>query len=138
MVIVALVTMPSLLPSMRRCLCHCQASVVALIACCQAGVVALIVMAPLLLMCRHLCHRHNCDCCPHDYGVVALVDAQASLLSLSWRCCPPNNGAIAHDLQRHCFSLCNGALPSSCWQIHPCCNGIFIIIIVKVSLSSSQ
>jgi hypothetical protein len=42
----------------------------------QAGVVALVPMALLpLLMCRHLCH-----CCD---GVIAVVDAQASLPSPS-------------------------------------------------------
>jgi hypothetical protein len=43
---------------------------------CQAGVVALVTMVSLPL----LMHRHLCHCC---VGVVAVVDMQASLLSLT-------------------------------------------------------
>ena len=91
------------LPSMRRHLCR--------LCCRRGGVVALVTMASLplpvrrhlaivelasppssliielaslLLMCRHLCRRCNCDCRPHHDGVVTVVDAQASLLLLSW------------------------------------------------------
>jgi hypothetical protein len=68
---------------MCRHLCHCQVSVLALIACCQAGVVALVVMALLLSLHRRLCHSHDSNCCSCHNGVVAIVDAQAFLLLLS-------------------------------------------------------
>jgi hypothetical protein len=82
---------------MHRCLRHCQASVIALVACCQAGIVALVVMALLLLMHRHLCRCCDCDCSPYDSGIFAIVNMTVSLPLSSWRCCPHNNGAIALD-----------------------------------------
>ncbi len=76
MAIVALVTMALLSLSMHRCLCCCQASVVALVAHCQAGIVAPVTIGLLPLMRRHLCHCHDCKCCPHDDGVVAVINAK--------------------------------------------------------------
>ncbi len=146
----AIVVMESLPLLMQRRLCHCQASIVSLVAHCQAGAVTLVVMAllplmrrrlchcrdgnwlllsrwccchcqcagistvvelalplllvatlvamaPLLLMCRHLCHRRHCHCWPHDDGIAAVVNAQVSLLSSSWQHCPHNNGIVALD-----------------------------------------
>ncbi len=93
---------------MHRHLCPCQAGVIALVACHQAGVVALIVMVSLPSMRRHLCCCYNCNCCPHDNGTIALVDAQGSLPLLSWCHCPCNNGIVALDLLWHCCPYCNG------------------------------
>ncbi len=110
MAIGALVTMALLPLSMCKCLHHCQTRIVALVACCQAGVVSLVVMALLPSMRRRLCHCRDCYCCPHDNCIVAIVDAQASLPLLSWRCCPRNNGIIALDLWWCCCSHCNGII----------------------------
>jgi hypothetical protein len=82
---------------MRRHLRHCQASIIAFIAHCQAGIVALVVMALLLSMHSQLHRQRDCDCHPHDDGVVTVVDAQASLPSSSWGFCPRNNGVVALD-----------------------------------------
>jgi hypothetical protein len=94
MAIVALVMMALLPSSMRRRLHHCSTSIVALVACCQAGVVAIVMMALLLSMCRHLCHHNHCNCHPHENGIVVVVNAQTSLPSSSWHCCPCNNGIM--------------------------------------------
>jgi hypothetical protein len=125
MVIVALVTMALLPLSMSRHLHRCQASVVALDPFCQAGIVALVVIVPLPLMHRHLCCCFDCDCPPHDNGVIVFVDAQASLPSSSWRHCPRNNGVVALDPQLHCCLCWDGVvtvlklvlLPSLQWHV---------------------
>jgi hypothetical protein len=110
MVIVALVTMELLPLLICRHLCHCQASVVTLVAHHQAGVVGLVMMSLLPSMHRHLCHHCNCGCCPHDNGVVAIVNVQASLPSSSWCPCPRNNGIVALDPQWHCCPHHDGAV----------------------------
>jgi hypothetical protein len=73
--IVVIVSLPLL---MQRHLCHCQASIVALVACCQAGVITLVVMVLLPLMRRRLCCCCIGNCCSCHDGIVAVVDAQAS------------------------------------------------------------
>jgi hypothetical protein len=100
MVIVALIMMVSSPLLMPRHLRHCQTSVVTLIACCQSGIVGLVMMLLLPLMCRYLCCHCHCNFCPHDNCVITIVDAQVSLSSSSWHCCPCNNGVITLDLQR--------------------------------------
>ncbi len=115
---------------MRRHLRHCQASIVTLIAHHQAGIVALVVLALLSLMRRHLHCCHDCKCCPHDDGIVAIVNAQASLSLSSWCQCLCNNCIAALDLQ---------------WCCCPCCNGIiavlklvlFFLVAMAVLLSSA-
>ncbi len=121
---------------MCRRLHHCQTSVVALITCCQAGVIAHVGMALFPLMCRRVCHHCYCNCCPHDDGIIAIVNAQASLLLWSWHCCPHNNSIVTLDLQRRCCPCCDGVvaifklalLPLLQWghchhQCHcPCCS----------------
>ncbi len=118
MAIVALVTMALSPLSMRRRLCHCGASVIALVACCQAGIVALITIVLFPSMHLHLCCCRDCNCRPCDDGASLLVvDAQASLLPLlRWCCCPRNNGIVAIDLQWHCCPCC------------PCCDGVVTIL----------
>ncbi len=137
MVIVALVTTALSPLSMRRRLCHCQASIIALVACCQAGIVVIVVMTSLSSMRRHLCHYCDCNCCPHDNGIAPVVDAQAFLLSFTWCCCPRNNCVVAFDLQPHCFPLHNGVVavlkltssPLLRWHLHHHqCAGILAII----------
>jgi hypothetical protein len=86
------------------------------------GIVALIAMALLPSMHRRLCRCCNCNCHPHDNGVIAVFDVQASLLSSRLNCCPCNNGGVALDLQQHCY---------------PCRNGI-ICILKLASLPLSQ
>ncbi len=76
MVIVALVMMAWLPSSMRRHLCCCQVSVITLVAHCQAGVITLIEMASLPLMRRRLCHHCDHYCCPYDYVIITINDAQ--------------------------------------------------------------
>jgi hypothetical protein len=83
--IFAIVVMVSLLSLMRSCLQRCQGSVVTLVTCCKAGAVvaALVMMVLLPSMSRRL---HNCcngDCCSCHSGIVAVADAQVSLLLLS-------------------------------------------------------
>jgi hypothetical protein len=79
----------------------------------QARVVNLVTMALLPL----LMHRHLCHCCD---GVIAIVDVQASLpllsyrccpccLSSSWHCCPHHDGVIAINMQ--------ASLPLLQWQL---------------------
>jgi hypothetical protein len=122
--IVALVTMALLQLLMRRHLRHCQASIVALVAHCQAGILALNAMALLPSICRHLCYCHNCDCCPHDDGIVAVVSVQPSLPSLRWHCHLCNIGIVVLELQWCCCSCCDGVvavlklalLPSLQWS----------------------
>ncbi len=126
MVIVTLFTMASLPSSMRRHLRHCWTSVIALVAHCQAGVVAFVVMVPTLSMRRHLCCCYNCDCCPCDDGIVANVNAQASLPLLNWCCCSCNNGIVAFDPLQYCCPCHDGVvavlklafLPLSQWHCH--------------------
>ncbi len=83
-------------------------------------------MALLPSMRRHLCHCCHCDCCPHDDGVVAIVNAQASLLLSRWCCLPRNNGIVALD-PRWCCCPCRDCivavlklalLPSLQWRPH--------------------
>jgi hypothetical protein len=69
--LIMMALLPLLICRHLRC---CQASIITLVTCCQAGVIALIVMALLLSMCRHLCHCCDCDCHPHDNGIIAVVD----------------------------------------------------------------
>ncbi len=77
--IVALV-MVALLPlSMRRYLRHCQASVIAFVTHHQAGIVAFVAMALLPSMRRRLGRCRDCNYHPHNDGVIAVVNAQASL-----------------------------------------------------------
>ncbi len=85
-------------------------------------------MALLPSMRRHLCHCCICNCCPHDNGVVAVVDAQAFLPSLRWHHCPCNNGVAALDLQWHCCPCCHGAVAILKLHCCPCCNGVVVII----------
>ncbi len=67
------------------------------------------------------CH---CNCCPHDAGIVTIVDAQMSLPLLRWCHCPCINGIVALDPQHCCCPCCNGIiaifklalLPSSQWH----------------------
>ncbi len=113
MAIVALLMMALLPLLMHRHLHHCQTSIIALVSRCPGGLVALIVMALLPSMHRHICHHSNFDCCPHDNGVLAVVDAQASLTLLSCHCCPHNHGVVILDLQ---------------WRCCPCCNGVVTIL----------
>jgi hypothetical protein len=129
--------MQSLPLLMRRCLCCCQASMVTLVAHCQAGVVALVMMAISPSMRRHLCHHCDCTCCPHDNGIIASVNVQASLLLSIWCCCPCNNGVVALDLQHCCCPCYNGLiailqlalLPLSKWRrCHHQCAGVLPII----------
>jgi hypothetical protein len=124
--IVALVRMALLPSSMRRHLCCCQASVVALVSCCQAGIVVLVVVASLPLMRRCLCHCRNCNCYPHDICVVAIVDAQVSLPVSSWHCCSHNNGIVALDLQQRCCPHYNDV-------IDPLCAGTIALIALVLS-----
>ncbi len=56
----------------------------------------------LLSMCRHLHCRHDCDCHPHDNGIVAVVDAKGSLPLSRWHHHPCNNGIVALDPRWHC------------------------------------
>jgi hypothetical protein len=106
--IVSLVAMVSLSSSMCKHPCRHH-----------NGVVALIAMVFLPLMHRHLCHccgghcHPRCNgisavvklaqssswcCCPCDNGVVAVIDTQASLLSLRLHHCPHCNGvAIVNE-----------------------------------------
>jgi hypothetical protein len=145
MTIVALVTMVLLLLLMCRHLCCCQASVVALVAHCQVGVIALVVMATLPSMRRHLQRCCDCNCCPHDNGVVAAVNAQMSLLLSSLSLCLHNNDIAALDPQQHCCPCHDGgiavlklafvtliaiALLSSSMSRHPChnCDGIVALV----------
>ncbi len=111
--VIAIIAVALLSSLMCRCPCHhCD------------GVVALIAMALLPLMGMHLHHFCNCNCCPHDNGIDAVVNVQASLPLSSWHCCSCNNGIVALDLQRPCCPHCNGAvvilklalLPSLQWH----------------------
>jgi hypothetical protein len=61
------------------CVCV-HACIVALVVCHQASVVAFVVMELLPLMHRRLCHCCNGNCCSYHNGIIAIVDAQASLL----------------------------------------------------------
>jgi hypothetical protein len=108
-------------------------------------------------MCRHLCRRRHCDCCPHDDGVIAVVNAQASLPLSRWCRLPRNNGIIAIDPQRCCCPrrdcivavLKLESLPSSLWcpRHHRChrprgllaswhrrrrCAGIFAVVAMAI------
>jgi hypothetical protein len=104
MAIVALITIASLLSSMRGHLRCCQASIFALVACHQAGVIALVAMTLLPSMRRCLCHCCDCNCCPYDNGIITVDD----VLSSRWRCCPYNNGIIALDPRWCCCPFCDG------------------------------
>jgi hypothetical protein len=90
------------------------------------------------------CHNgvvvyHCCDCngCPHDNCVVAVVNAQVSLPLLRWRCCPHNNGIVALDPRWCCCPCCDGIiailklglLPSLQWHCchHQCCCPCFLL-----------
>jgi hypothetical protein len=138
MAIVALVTMALSPLLMHRRLCCCWTSVVALVACCRSGIVALIMMALSPSKQRRLCCGRNCDCCPHDNGIIAIVDAQASLLSSRWRCCPCNNGIVTLDSQWLCCPVAMASLPSSSWRCCPCCNGVVVIINVVALVACCQ
>jgi hypothetical protein len=74
--VVALVTMALLPLPVRRHL--------AIVELASPPLSLVIELASLPLMRRHLCHHCDCDCRPHHDGVVTVVDAQASLLLLSW------------------------------------------------------
>ncbi len=133
LVIFALVTMALLPSSMCRHLHRCWGSIVA----CRAGVVTLVMMASMPSMRRHLCCCRDCDCCPHNNGFDAIVDAQATLLLSSWHCCPHNNGVVALYPHRHCCPCCTGIvavlklalLPLLQWHCcHHQCTGILAII----------
>ncbi len=96
-------------------------------------------------------------CCLHDNGVIAVIDAQASLPSSKWRCLPHNNGVVALDLWWCCCPSCDCAVailklassPSSQWRCrhHQChcprrlsaswhchrqCAGIFAVIAMSI------
>ncbi len=146
MTVVTLIMMV-LLPSLMCSWLHrCQASAIALFTHRWADMFALVVMAPLPSMHRRLCPSCNCNCCPHDDGVIAVVDAQAFLLTSSWHCCPRNNGIVTFDPLWRWFPLCNGivaVLKLASWpllQWHLChhqCAGI-LTIITMVLLPLSQ
>jgi hypothetical protein len=95
-------------------------------------------MASLPSMRRPLLHRRDCYCCPHDNGVLAIVDGQASLPLSSWRCYPCNNGVVALDPQQHCCPCCNGIVVVLKLVSLPLLQGIFVIINVQASLPSLQ
>ncbi len=118
---------------MRRHLHRCQPSIVP-----SLLVVALVAMAPLRLMCRHLCQCYHCDCLPHDNGIVVIVNALVSLLSLSWHCCPCNMALPPLICDSVVSLVVMASLPSLSWRCCPCCNGVFIIIDAQASLPSSQ
>jgi hypothetical protein len=136
MAIVFLIMM-ALLPSlMHRHLHRCWLALLPLLI-----VIALVLMVPLQLMCRHLCHRCNCNCWPHDDRIVAIVNAQVSFLWSSWRHSPCNNGAVTLDPQQHCFSYWDGivaihklsSLPLLQWCLcHHQCTGILTIITIAL------
>jgi hypothetical protein len=109
-----------LLSSQWRC-CHCQctgiSAIVKLVLTPLLIVIALVTMLPSPLMHRHLCRHRDCNRCPHDDGIVAVVNAQASLLSSSWHHCPHNNGIATLDPQ---------------WRYFPCCDGV--VAILKLAL----
>jgi hypothetical protein len=136
------------------------------------GVVALVAMAFLSLMCRHLCHHCNGDCrphqdgvsaivklayslswhcCPCNNGVVAIINAQASLLSSSWHSHPCCNGVALINAQaslqsRHLYHSCNNLVPLvamallllSSWCLCPCHDGVIVIVYAQVSLPLSR
>jgi hypothetical protein len=95
-------------------------------------------MALLPLMCRHLCHHCNCDCHPHDNGIVAIVNAQGSLQSsrsmvalVTMALLPLiHNGVVARIVMV--------SSPSSSWRCCPCCNDINIIINVVALVACCQ
>ncbi len=82
------------------------------------GVFALIALVLLPLMHRHLCHGCNGHCHPHDDGIIAIVDVQASLPSSSWHCHPL---ALLPLICDSLVALATMALlPFSSWHCHPC------------------
>jgi hypothetical protein len=110
------------LPSLQWHLCCSQASIVIKLA---------------LLPCNNL--------------VVAVIDAQASLLLPSWHCCPCHNGVAVIDAQVTsqsrplccCYNnvvslVAMTSLPLSSWCCCPRHNGIVTIINVQASLLLSQ
>jgi hypothetical protein len=143
--------MVSLSSSMCRCPCHHR-----------DGVVALAMMALLPLMCWHLCC--HCDgnccyhwdgvsaivklaqssswcCCPHNNGVVPIINMQACLLSSSWCCCPCCNGVPSLMCRRLCspgvFAIATIImLPLSQWHCCPCQAGIVALVTMALSPSS--
>ncbi len=114
----ALITMALLPLSMHRRLHCCQTSIIALVTHHQTVIIALIVMASLPSISRHLCCCYNCNCCPHDNCVVAVVNAHASLPLSSWHYFPCNNSNIVFD-------------PG--WYSYLCHDGI--VAILKLALS---
>ncbi len=73
---------------------------------------------------RRLRYHCHCNCRPHDDGVVAVVDAQASLPLSRWCHLPHNNGLVALDPRRCCCPRCDCIIavlklvssPSSQWR----------------------
>ncbi len=63
----------------RRC-----ADILAVIELASSPSLLVIKLASLPLMPRSLCRRYDCNCRPHHDGVITVVDAQVSLLLLSW------------------------------------------------------
>ncbi len=113
---------------MRRRLCRCQTSIIALVPCCQAGVVTHILMALLPSMHRCLCHHCHCNCPAHDDSVVAVVHAQASLPLSNCCHCPLTMPLLPliHDFVVALVMM--ASMLSSNWCYCPCCNGVIIII----------
>jgi hypothetical protein len=102
----------------------------------MAGILAVITIAMVLLplMHRHLCRSCNGHCCPHDDGIIAIVDVQASLPSSSWHRHPL---ALLPLICGGLVALATMALLlSSTWHCHPCPNGAVVIINVQASLPS--
>jgi hypothetical protein len=107
---VALITMVSLPLLMRR----------------HVSAIFELALSPLTLSsswCRHpccngivamdaqgFCHCCACNFCPNDNGIVAVVNAQTSLLLLRRCCLPRNNGIVALDPQWHCCPYCDGVV----------------------------
>jgi hypothetical protein len=86
-------------------------------------------------------------CCPCSNGVIAVINAQASLLLSSWGCCPHCDGVAIIDAQAslHSRHLCHcqnilialaamALMRSSSWCPHSCHNGIITIVNAQASL----
>ncbi len=110
MAIVALVTMASSPLLMRRRV----STVVELVLLPLPLVVELVSSPTLRWGCCHQCAGFLplllLQFCPNDNGIVAVVNAQTSLLLLRWCHHPRNNGIVALDPQRPCCPHCNGII----------------------------
>ncbi len=135
--IVALITM-ALLPLIRRCLCcHCNSD------CCPfCNSISAIVDLAWSSSWRH---------CPCNNGVVAIINAQESVLLLSWCHYPHCDGGTAINAQAslqsgHLCHHCNkvaalvamAMLQLSSWYHCPCHNGVVANVDAQVSLPLSR